>query len=197
MFKKIIIGAALLSLVLIVVACAGPTSVPSSAPPVTPTTGPSSAQSPSSSQASASSPALDPAPKPSGLIKGEWIEAQMNGDTVSIRQSELEKNWNVHFKVNMQGSTENFMAYLLDNEIYVRANVCPPCRSIGYSLDDDVLVCDRCATTFEAESGDGIAGACVKYPKASVPYELTNGNLVMKKGDLLTAYQNTLKQGWP
>ena len=194
MFRQLVIGAVLLSLILIVVACAGPTAAPATAAPApkSPATqAPSSTQAPNSSLA----PAL--AAKPSGPIKGTWIDSQVSGDTVSIPQSAIEKNWNVHFKVNMQGSTENFMAYLLDGQIYVRANVCPPCRSIGYSLDKDVLVCNMCATKFKAKSGDGISGACVDYPKASVSYQTVGGNLVMKNSDLLTAYQNTLKQGLP
>jgi nitrite reductase/ring-hydroxylating ferredoxin subunit len=194
MLKKVVIGAALLAVVLVVVACAGPTSTPSSAAPApkpSTTETPSSAQTPTPSQAPAA------VPKPAGPIKAKWIEPQVDGDTVSIPQSEVENNWNVHFKVDIQGSTETFMAYVLDGKIYVRANVCPPCRSIGYSLDKDVLVCDRCATRFKAKSGDGIDGACVNYPKALVPYEIAGGSLAMKKDDLVVAYQNTLKPGLP
>ena len=186
MLTKVLIGAALLSLVLVVVACAGPTSTPSS-----------TTETLNSTQTPTPSPVPAAVPKPSGPIKAKWIEPRVNGDTVSIPQSEVENNWNVHFKVDIQGSTETFMAYVLDGKIYVRANVCPPCRSIGYSLDKDVLVCDRCATRFKAKSGDGIDGACVNYPKALVPYEIAGGNLVMKNGDLVVAYQDTLKQGWP
>jgi nitrite reductase/ring-hydroxylating ferredoxin subunit len=188
MLRKVVIGAALLLLVLVVVACAGPASAPTSA--VTPT--PNSAQA-----APTPVPTPTPAPKPSGPIKGTWIEPQVNSDAVSIPVSEIEKDWNVHFKVDLQGSTETFMAYLLDGKIYVRANICPPCRSIGYSLDKDVLICDRCGTRFNAKSGDGIDGACVNYPKAPVPYEITGSDVVMKKSDLLTAYQNTLEPGLP
>jgi nitrite reductase/ring-hydroxylating ferredoxin subunit len=91
----------------------------------------------------------------------------------------------------------NFMAYVLAGEIYVRANVCPPCRSIGFSLNEEILVCDRCATTFEAKTGEGIVGACVDYPKALVPYEIEDGNIVMSSTDLTTAYQDTIEPGWP
>ena len=191
MLIKVIIGALAVLLILVAVACAGPTSAPVTAAPApkSPATqAPSSAQTPTA-------PAL--AAKPSGKIKGTWIEPKVNGDTISILQSDVEKNWNIHFKATIQGSTENFMAYLLDGQIYVRANVCPPCQSIGYSLDKDVLVCDRCGTRFKAKSGDGIDGACVNYPKASVSYQTAGGNLVMKNSDLFTAYQNTLKQGLP
>lgn len=130
-------------------------------------------------------------------IKATWVTAQVVGDTVSIPVSEIEDNWNIHFKLETQGGDINFMAYIVDGEIYVRANVCPPCRSIGYSLKKDILICDRCATTFKAKAGDGIEGACVDFPKASVPYEIIDGNIVMRGDDLLSAYQNTLKQGWP
>ena len=89
------------------------------------------------------------------------------------------------------------MAYIVGGEIFVRANVCPPCRSIGFSLEEAVLICDRCATTFKAETGEGIEGACVDFPKASVPYEVSNGNVAMKGTDLVAAYQDTTEPGWP
>ncbi len=130
-------------------------------------------------------------------IKATWIEPRVTGDTVSIPVSEVENNWNVHFGVETQDSNMNFMAYVLDGDTHVRANVCPPCRSIGFSLDEHILVCDTCATTFEAKTGEGIRGACVGYPKASVPYEIEDGNIVMNSADLTTAYQDTVEPGWP
>ena len=69
--------------------------------------------------------------------------------------------------------------------------------SIGYSLEESTLICDRCATTFDAESGEGIQGACADYPKAQVSYEITDSNIMMKVDDLVLAYQNTLKPRWP
>lgn len=185
MSRKIAIGIVLLSLILIVSACTSPTSTPAPSPTPTPEPTPGPAPTPA------------PTPKPSGPIKAEWIEPQVNGNTVSIPVSEVENNWNTHFKVGTQGGNMNFMAYTLDGEIYVRANVCPPCRSIGFSLEEDILICDRCATTFKAKTGDGIKGACVDFPKASVPYEITDGNIVMRGDDLLAAYQDTVKPGWP
>jgi uncharacterized membrane protein len=174
-------------LMLIVVACTNSASVPSTAGTQPSASTPSSA--PQTIQATTE--------KPSGPIKAQWIEPQVNGDSVSIPVSEVENDWNTHFAVNTQTGKMTFMAYLLNNKIYVRANVCPPCRSIGYSLDGNILVCDRCATTFKADTGDGIQGACVNYPKALVPYQITNGNIVMKESDLTVAYQNTLNPNWP
>jgi nitrite reductase/ring-hydroxylating ferredoxin subunit len=163
MLRKIIIGALLLSLALIIVGCSNPTSNPT----------------------------------PSGPIKATLIEPEVTDGSVSIPVSEVENNWNVSFKVEAQDGNMNFMAYLLDGEIYVRANVCPPCWSTGFSLEEDILICDRCATTFKAQTGEGISGACVDYPKASVPYEIINGNIVMSSADLITAYQDTIEPGWP
>jgi nitrite reductase/ring-hydroxylating ferredoxin subunit len=134
-------------------------------------------------------------PNPPGTIKATWIEPQVAGDAVFIPVSEIEDNWNVHFNVKTQGEDMNFMAYIVDGEISVRANVCPPCRSIGFSLEEAVLICDRCATTFKAETGEGIEGACVDYPKASVPYEVSDGNIAMRGTDLVAAYQDTLGPG--
>ncbi len=142
-----------------------------------------------------SDPTSDPAP--SGPIEATWIDPQVLADTVSIPVNEVESNWNVHFEVETQDTNMNFVAYVLDGEIYVRANVCPPCRSIGFSLDEDILVCGRCATTFAAKTGEGIGGACVDYPKALVPYEIEDGNIVMSSVDLTTAYQDTIEPGWP
>jgi len=130
-------------------------------------------------------------------IQATWIEPQVAGDTVSIPVSEVEDNWNVHFNLKTQGEDMNFMAYIVDGEIYVRANVCPPCQSIGFSLEDVVLICDRCATTFEAKTGQGIAGACVDFPKASVPYQINGGNIIMNSADLIVAYEDTIEPGWP
>ncbi len=129
-------------------------------------------------------------------IKATWIDPQVLADTVSIPANEVESNRNVHFEVETQDSNMNFMAYVLDGETHVRANVCPPCRSIGFSLDEHTLVCDRCATTFNAETGEGIEGACVDYPKASVPYNVSGGTLVMNSADLIAAYEDTIEPGW-
>ena len=170
MLRKIAIGVILFSLIFIAVACTGPTSTPTPNP--------------------------TPNPKPSGPIEAAWIEPQVAGDTVSIPVSEVENNWNVHFNVKAQGEDMNFMAYVLDGEIHVRANVCPPCKSIGFSLGGDILICDRCATTFKAKTGEGIQGACVDFPKASVPYEIKDSNVVMKGTDLTIAHQDTIEPGW-
>ncbi len=130
-------------------------------------------------------------------IGATWIEPHVVGGSVSIPVSEVENHRNVHFRVDTESGDMHFMAYMLDAQIHVRANVCPPCRGIGYSLDGDVLVCDMCATTFDARTGNGIKGACVNYPKAAVPYDIVAGSIVMNRADLSVAYQDTLEPGWP
>ncbi len=131
-------------------------------------------------------------------VKATWLKPQVNGDTVFIPVSDVNNYKNVHFNVSVAlGSEMAFMAYESDGKLNVRANVCPPCRSIGFSLAKDALICDTCRTTFKAKTGEGIAGACVGYPKASVRYEISDGKVVMMGSDLLTAYQNTIEPGWP
>ena len=183
MLRKIRIGVVLVSLILIFTACATPTPTP--APNPTPAPPPPPVLTP------------NPNPKPSGPIEATWIEPQLDGNTASIPVSEVEDNWNIHFKLETEDGKMNFMAYILDGEIYVRANVCPPCQSVGFSLDEneDILICDRCATIFDAGTGAGLEGACVDYPKASASYEISDGNLIIKGSDLLGAYQETLLPG--
>ncbi len=186
MLKKIAIGLSALTLTLIGAACAN------SAVTAPATNTPAAVYSPSST------PQIQTTTqKPAGLIKAAIIQAQVDGDSVSIPVSDVENDWNTQFVVNSPQGKMNFMAYLLNNKVYVRADVCPPCRSIGYSLDGNTLVCDRCATTFKADTGDAIAGACVDYPKALVPYQISNGNIIMNQSDLAVAYQSTLNPGWP
>ena len=130
-------------------------------------------------------------------IKATWINPQVLGDTVSIPISEVEKNWNVHFNLQTQDGDMTFMTYIVDGETYVRANICPPCHSIGFSLQQSTLVCDTCGTVFDAKTGAGINGACVSYPKAAVVYKIDNGNIVMKDTDLIAAYQGSAKLTQP
>lgn len=130
-------------------------------------------------------------------IQAVWIEPQVVAGAVSIPVNQVENNRNVHFKIEDETGELHFMAYTLNGEIHLRASICPPCRGIGYSLDGDVLVCDTCATTFGARTGDGIKGACVNYPKAAVPFEIVDGSMVATQSDLLVAYERTLEPGWP
>ena len=131
-------------------------------------------------------------------VKATWIKPQVVGDTVSFPVSEVNNDNIIHFNVPVAvGSEMAFMAYELDGKLNVRANVCPPCRSIGFSLNIDTLVCDTCRTTFKAKTGEGISGACVGYPKAAVPYEINDGKILMRGNGLLAAYQNTLAPGLP
>ena len=202
MIKKVIVSIVIVGVLLAVVGCnslaapstpdAHPTPDTTPIPGTTPTPVPTPPVIPSPSDNP--SPAL-PSPLPSGPIEAIWIDSLVEGDTVSISLAEVEENWNNNFKLETAGGTLNFMAYILNEELIARANVCPPCRSVGFSLDDDILVCDRCATTFDAVNGDGIRGACVDFPKASVAYEITDASIVMSIDDLVAAHEETIKPG--
>ena len=191
MLRKIAIGVVALTLMLIAVSCSGTTTAIT--PPATQSQLPGALSTPTSTPAQIQIPNT----KPNGPVKGTWVDVQTDGDTISIPLTEIINKFNIHFKVPIQNTTETFMAYLLDGVIIVRANVCPPCRSIGYTLDKDILVCDMCATTFKAKTGDGIQGACVNYPKAAISYKIEGNKITLARADLVTAYNNTLKPGWP
>lgn len=133
----------------------------------------------------------------SAAIKATWIKPVIDGDNVSITSSEVQSNKMNHFRVSAASGNLAFMAYVLDGKTYVRADVCPPCRSEQFSLQGSTLVCDTCKTVFDAKSGNGISGACVSYPKAQVPFAVSDGKLLMNGKELISAYQDTLKPGLP
>lgn len=169
----------LLVLTLLLAACSGSTSTSTPAVTATPV------QTTTPTQSS----------KPSGPIGAEWIEAQVNGDVVSIPVSEIESDWNTRFEVQTADGDISAMAYIFNGVIYVRADICPPCMSRSFTLNGNILDCDSCHTKFNASTGVGISGACVNYPKDSVSYTISDGNVLMSIADIMTAYQNTLKLG--
>jgi len=126
-------------------------------------------------------------------VKATWIETQVSGDSVSIPASSVEENKNVHFKVNTDSGEIAVMAYRFNDEVFVRSNVCPPCGSIGFTLDQGTLVCDSCGTVFDAMSGNGISGGCVAFPKEKIPYTVSDGNIVMKLNDVVEAHRKTIE----
>ena len=124
-----------------------------------------------------------------------WIDATVDGNSVSIPVSLIQSDTIVNFRVTYQGTDMAFTAYELGEQIYVRTALCPPCRSESFSLDGDVLDCDTCHTRFSATTGDGLKGACRAYPKAAVQYTVAGDRLTMNIADLATAYDDTKNPG--
>jgi nitrite reductase/ring-hydroxylating ferredoxin subunit len=128
-------------------------------------------------------------------IRPTWIDATVEGDSVSIPVSQIESDTIVNFRVTYQGTDMASAAYKLGEQIYVRTALCPPCRSESFSLDGDVLDCDTCHTRFSATTGDGLKGACRAYRKAEVQYSVAGDKVTMSIADLVTAYQDTKNPG--
>ena len=130
------------------------------------------------------------------VIKQTRISAQLTGDTVTIPVSDLDKYGNVNFAVNTATDIYAFMSYKLGDKTYVRADVCVPCGSESFTLNKDNLVCDSCGTVFDAQTGKGVRGvtACQAYTKLPVAFQISEGNIVMKGTDLVTAFRNTVNR---
>jgi nitrite reductase/ring-hydroxylating ferredoxin subunit len=129
------------------------------------------------------------------VARPTWIDASVEGNTVSIPVGLVENGKIVNFRVTYQGTNMAFMAYQLGEQIYVRNALCPPCRSESFSLDGDVLDCDTCHTRFSATTGEGLKGACRAYPKAEAQYTVAGDKLTMDIADLVTAYLDTKNPG--
>ncbi len=172
-----------------------PTSKPAPKLPSSPTLTPSPLPAPGSTPAPSiiPTPSLAPAPQPAIRVKAKWIKPEISGDSASVSVNEVWNNKISHFGVGTSAGDITFMVYQLEGKLYARADICPPCRSESFSLKSDRLVCDVCGTVFDARTGAGISGGCVIFPKAPVPFETSNGKMVMKANDLITAYQETLK----
>lgn len=128
-------------------------------------------------------------------IRATRVNAEIVDNSISVPVSEIQKNVISNLSISTIRGNISFMAYELGGEIYARADICPPCRSDRFSLKGDTLVCDTCATVFDAKTGEGLSGACVRYPKASVQYQVSDGKIIMKGDDLVKAYQDTLEPG--
>ncbi len=126
-----------------------------------------------------------------------WVDAAVEGDKVYIPAVEVDSGKMLHFRVTTPQTSQAFMAYRLGEDTYVRANICPPCRSVGFSLAGNSLVCNSCGTQFEASTGRGISGACRDYPKAEVSHVVVGEKVTMAMGALVTAYENTQRPGLP
>ena len=137
------------------------------------------------------------APSSNTRVDPTWITPEVNGTVVSVPVDVVKDKVDTHFKVEVDKGTAYFMAYVYGGKTYVRADVCVPCRSINFSLYKGTLVCDSCGTVFKATDGSGVSGACVNYPKASVPFETIDGKIVMKQADLIAAFDATLQPGLP
>ncbi len=136
-----------------------------------------------------------------GPIRPTWIGSEVlrvEGNSLLIPTEEVASGRMLHFSISAgEDGKQDFMAYDLGGETYVRANVCPPCKSVGFSLDGDVLVCDSCGTRFDANTGAGISGACKDFPKAEVEKAISGSDITIGINDLIAAYENTEKPGWP
>ncbi|MDO8673159.1 MAG: hypothetical protein Q7O66_17275 [Dehalococcoidia bacterium] len=132
-------------------------------------------------------------------IEPSWVDPEIAADgTVTISLSDVQKLRNVHFTLYGTHDGElQFMAYILDGRLYVRANACPPCRT-GFNLIGDSLDCRSCTSYFDAKTGRGILwggvfGGCVIFPKTPIPHIIKDGRIVMKYGELMAANRENLK----
>ncbi len=129
---------------------------------------------------------------PPGPTDPTTLTPQVSGDVVSISLSDVKSKYNTRFVVTTPQGQASYMAYVWNGAVYVRADICPPCGSRSFKLTNGTLVCNSCGTVFDATSGKGKTGACVRYNKQPVTYQISGNDIQMNMSDLVTAYQNTL-----
>lgn len=129
---------------------------------------------------------------PKGVVQPTTITATLNGDTATIPLSQITSKLNTRFVVTTPQGQMSYMAYVWNGNVNVRADICPPCGSRSFRLTNGTLVCNACSTVFDATTGKGKSGACVRYSKEAVPFQVSGDAVNMNTADLVTAYQNTL-----
>jgi uncharacterized membrane protein len=129
---------------------------------------------------------------PSAPVDPTSLTPRIDGETVSIQLSDVQEKHNTRFALTTSQGQASYMAYFWNGTLSVRADICPPCGSRSFKLTKGTLVCNSCGTVFDAVSGKGKSGACVRYAKQSVPFQISGGSILMKMSDLTQAYQKTL-----
>ncbi len=138
-----------------------------------------------------------PKAQASAAYDAVWVTPTITGDTVTIPIDSVTTNHNVHFNVDTVDGTMTFMVYENGGKTGIRASICVPCRSRSFTLKNSQLICDSCGTVFSADTGLGVSGACVGYPKASVTFETNGNNIIMSKVNLTKAFDDTMSPGLP
>ncbi len=150
---------------------------------------------PSSTRPGTTTPApasTGPSSKSNIAYRPKAFNPIVSGSTVSLSLAEVAQAGNGNFLVNNM----SFMAYQLDGKFYVRADVCVPCGSRTFTLQNGTLICGSCGTVFNGTTGAGMRGvsACMSYAKKAAPYTTDSSNIIMTVNDLTTAYQNTINR---
>ena len=184
MKKSTIVSAMILGVIGITLVLAGCSQGTSSGAAGTPTA--------QSTGAPATTTAAGPTSRDGTAYRPKGFTPTASGTDVLLPMDIVAQNANGNFDANKMP----FMAYVLDGKYYVRANVCVPCGSQSFTLQNGKLICNSCGTIFNATTCAGISGvsACMSYAKQAVTYTTDNGNLVMNINDLTTAYQNTINR---
>jgi len=129
---------------------------------------------------------------PTASVDPTTLSPQVSGDAVSIPLSQVTANYNTRFVITGPDGEMSYMAYVSNGTVTVRADICPPCGSRSFKLTKGTLVCNSCGTVFNAVTGKGISGYCVRYTKQPVAYQISGDSIVMKVTDLVNAYRSTL-----
>lgn len=134
-------------------------------------------------------------PALTGPIAATPLMVSRTDDVVTMPLSAIVEVVNTEFGIVVNDRSLDFMAYVLDGELYVRASACPPCPTLAYALDGGMLLCGACDARYDALTGEGIDGACVDYPKAAVAYTVDGDVVSMKVVDLVRAWDETVLEG--
>lgn len=109
------------------------------------------------------------------------VDHQIEGGKIYLSLEQVKNNNLVYTGYQKEdGSTIPLMAYITPQGRLVAAfAMCEPCRSLSFHIEDEILVCDTCATKWYLENLAGISGGCTTYPPEEMPYQVENGQIIL------------------
>jgi hypothetical protein len=113
------------------------------------------------------------------------IELSDAGEYIEIPLEDILEKKLVRF--NYQGNKlVRMLAYVAPSgRIVTSVRVCEPCKNYEkFFIQDDVLVCGKCGTTWTLEQLNGIQGGCMAYPPDELPNIIRGKSVLIKKSDL-------------
>ncbi|MFC2008922.1 hypothetical protein ACFLUT_02595 [Chloroflexota bacterium] len=118
------------------------------------------------------------------------LALEVVGDSVIIDRDLVYSYGHVRFAVMSGGNDYEFFAYMIDDQFYVRAAICPCCGEAGLAHGGTCLSCHSCDTTLGLVTDGGDGGECA-FPVGEIPYEIGERCVRMSLDNLVEAYERT------
>jgi hypothetical protein len=126
---------------------------------------------------------LDPMDYSGLRVDKRTVEPVEDGDMIGVKLSDLEEYRMLYFRY--QGKPVLVYADQFGS-IVASIAMCEPCENDeSFFIQDNVLVCGKCFTKWSLGTHTGLSGGCKEYPPEILGHEVRDGNVLVKKSDII------------